>query len=94
MATKSKGQGNNMKKQSGSDVIDTKHFRIYRIQWTRNGFIYVHSSKTLAHVATYSDLHGDNGGTIGNFTWDDNGKLPDDVRAFAMMEPKPAKKGA
>lgn len=60
------------RRPAGSDVVITRHHRIYRIQWCRNGYCYVTST-----------VNGDLAGAYVDGKWDDAGKLPEDVRLAA-----------
>lgn len=62
------------KPQSGSDVISRTTYGIYRIDWCRNGYCYVVSHVNHSLIGAYVDG-----------VWDDAGKLPDPVRAIAML---------
>lgn len=56
---------------SGSDVVANRYNGIYRIRWCRDGRCYVTSTV--------------NGGLIGAFVnghWDEQGRLPDGIRAY------------
>jgi hypothetical protein len=59
---------------SGSDILKTRYFRIYRIQVCRNGYAYVTSSVNHSLVGAFVDG-----------AWCDDAALPDDVRAFADL---------
>lgn len=54
-----------------TDVIVTGHEGIYRVRWTRDGRCYVNSLVNGGLVAAYRGR------------WDDVGRLPDRVRAYA-----------
>lgn len=62
--------------QAGSDVVLTKFFRIYRVQWTRNGFCYIISVVNHSIVGVYSADEG---------KWVDDAALPEDIRDAAMQ---------
>ena len=68
-----------MKPPSGSDIVRTGYPRIYRVQWARNGYCYVSSTVNGSLIATYNDLV-----SLGTYEWHDEGRLPDDIRTFAM----------